>query len=156
MKAAITTFILTALLTIPAGARIGETRAECIARYGEPASTPDETSMVFRMGDFGINATFGEDGKAIVMVYVKAPRDAIGNWTRLSATEIETILSANAGDGEWRKLDDPLNERWANDDAGLYATYDPVGGMLNVFTRAFAEAVAEEKAEREREALRDF
>ncbi|MFM8887142.1 MAG: hypothetical protein ACKOKC_12110, partial [Chthoniobacterales bacterium] len=73
------TVLISSALVLPALARVGETEAQCIARYGKPlreVNTPtahgDKISL-FRKAAFEIKAVF-DDGKAKSVTYARVPK----------------------------------------------------------------------------------
>jgi len=59
-----------------AWARLGESRAECVGRYGQPVETND-TEMVFHKNTLTINVKFDDAGKTIELRFHGAPLE---NW----------------------------------------------------------------------------
>lgn len=58
--------------TVSAWARLGETRAECVTRYGEPVET-NETEMVFHKNSLTITAKFDDKGHSVELRFHGAP-----------------------------------------------------------------------------------
>lgn len=82
-------------------ARFGETKAQCIERYGNPTSVDDGTGyLFFRKSGFEILVHFSED-KVDSITYWK--EQAEGTFLRppLSEIEIAELLKINGGGSEW-------------------------------------------------------
>jgi hypothetical protein len=95
----------------PAEARLGETEAQCQARYGAPA--PDllaptdkpllpgaEKETVFNFDGWRVRVAF-LNGKAVRMEYAKLPE--AGALKKLSEAEVQAILEAQKGSFRWRE-----------------------------------------------------
>lgn len=95
--------ITLAFTTTIATARIGETPAECQKRYGEPVKVnKGDQSISYKKAGFFIHITF-MDGKAAQLFVCKNEQDALGNFPKISEAEIDSLLKANKGSGEWVK-----------------------------------------------------
>ena len=114
---------LLAITTISTQARIGETLAQCEARYGPSVEKrkvklkdSDPDSYVFSKNGITIEAEF-HGGTVWKISYAKAGMDA---------TELNTLLAVNAGEGSWSA---PLNvtgqEMRVNNDHTRIAIYTP-------------------------------
>ena len=57
---------------VSASARLGETRAECITRYGTPVET-NETELIFRKNALSITVKFDDQGHSIELRFHGAP-----------------------------------------------------------------------------------
>lgn len=132
----LTILTLLILLAAPAHARLGETEAECAARYGTPVKSsslqPDERR--WRKGNMEVTVAFVE-GRAVVITFMKRE-------TRLSDVEIETLLNAN-GNG-WRPAgrEEPHRKSWMTD-AGEIAT---LSGVYRLDISAPGSAASRERA----------
>jgi hypothetical protein len=86
--------ILFFLLSVAtAFARVGETGAQCLDRYGSPVKKMGDRQM-HRKGGLNIWITF-ENNKAVMLVFSKVGAD------RLSSEEIDALLELNKSGGEW-------------------------------------------------------
>ena len=113
MRAPSLSLLAVLLLCLPSAsnARIGETLQQCIARYGQPDSGPEEslshpkaTECVFIKGGFDISVIFWA-GKAASIMFSKLDRSAF------SSAEVEELLGKNGGG--WMLL--KANERRRNE-----------------------------------------
>jgi len=119
MKASRLSLLAVLLLCPPSAsnARIGETLQQCIARYGQPDSGPEEslshpkaTECVFIKGGLDVSIVFWK-GKAASIMFSKLDRSAF------SSAEVEELLKKN-GSG-WRLLKASERQRNAMPDAPL-------------------------------------
>jgi hypothetical protein len=104
MKTAVLGFILPAILASDASARLGETEAELVRRFGAPVSRAPEriiaqgkfheigTLRRFRDGDWTIKSAL-IDGRSARETYTK-----VGEWTE---EQFVTVLAGNAQGGKW-------------------------------------------------------
>ena len=150
--------ILTLILTItPAFARIGETPAECIARYGEPVEIDKEKSqLIFMKGTMAIIAGFF-DGKCDKLVMRKVEQDIIGTPEEISDNEIDLLKEANGGEKPWREK--PLismTKLWETEDGAILAQYEPLNRLLVIFTRECNERQKAAKKAEEQKKLDGF
>lgn len=126
-------------------ARLDETPEQCEARYG-PAKLTKETPKDFNVpgavtsfyNKSGLNifVTF-YDGRAGEIFFEKEEKDALGNPQELSQAEIESLLAANSGERQWKKVS-PLesgfgSEGWLRDDKSALAVYVTLKNRL-IFT----------------------
>lgn len=93
-----------ALLAAPAFARIGETEAQCAARYGQVVSQvsstkPDAHGNVYTVGNFRV-AIYFLNGKASCILVSKFDKSL---FTR---DELEILMGANSGGLQWIKISD--------------------------------------------------
>ncbi len=139
-------------LVSTASARIGETPAECAARYGEPVSfDADDQSQTFRKGNMMVVAYFHE-GRCDMIVFSK-----LGRGEELSDNEIEVLLDANGGGRKWkRRAVFSIDEIWDTDDNELIAQRATANGMLFILTRAHYERDETKRKREEREKLNGF
>jgi hypothetical protein len=151
MRALLTTLASLILLTGLASARIGETLQECEARYGpiierRPAELvgSDPEMVVFSKATVTVMVEFRE-GRAWHIVYRKKS---------LTALEIEALLKADSGDGEWSA---PLTVadrdfRLSADRQRLASVSLAKGsfelGLVEIMTRDFATQLHEQLASR--------
>ncbi len=147
--------IASVLLALPASARIGETPAECLKRYGEFMDVgKDENTVLFSKGDLLIYCSFAEK-KCWKIVFMHKTRRDSEIRTPLGDGEIEALLDANAGVGKWNKLaptENPAKKIWVCSDEKRQAFYSDQDGYLCIFhLTGEAKAKEEEKAK-----LKDF
>lgn len=83
---------------LPASARIGETKEQCVARYGK-AETLKDDSLMFTRAELSIIVEFYE-GKADLVMFSKLSENTIDK--EISNDEIQLILKANGGDAVWK------------------------------------------------------
>ena len=126
----ILTLILLALCA-SAQARIGETVAECVQRYGKPVAVDEPgTTFTFFYTDLRLKITF-QDGKCAAIEYERRIKSIFGGFTYegLNQTERDLLLEANAGGHKWEA--NGLFEKYnlATDDGALFAA----DGMLVTF-----------------------
>lgn len=134
--------------TVPTFARIGETPAECIARYGEPLQVDQEKSqLIFRKGEIMLIAHFHE-GKCDRLSMRKAEQDILGNPAEMSDTELQVLMEANGGGKVWRKKDVlALANVWETEDGAVSAQYETLERFFTIYTKeALARQIAEKKA----------
>lgn len=126
---------LLAVTASSASARIGETRKQCVARYGKPVSVSDKGTL-FVKGPMKIFVTFS-DGKAESIWLQKTDPDVPALAVPISKEEIETFLVANSQGFQWRynaSLPDG-DEVWITKDSELGALYSHATLSLQVYTR---------------------
>jgi hypothetical protein len=129
-----------ALTTSSLFARIGETEAECAARYGEPVKKGSNHSLLCQKSDLNIFITFF-DGKADAIAYWK-----IAKGKPLSENEVEILLNNNSGGVPWKKRAViSMDREWETENGELLATYDTGEHMLMVGTKDY---LARQKAKR--------
>ncbi len=138
---------LTALLLaggMAATARIGETEAECAARYGEPYGEPvddvmKDRAIVWRAyGKGGLSWMgwlFGKgklifiigfrDGKAESIQFQNMEKKGVGNPVALTEAEIDVLLKANGGKRKWKwqMVADGFTDGWKTEDGELVAVH---------------------------------
>jgi len=141
-------FALGFLSPAPAFARIGETPAQCEARYGKalPGSHGSESLCFtnggfYKDGGYWIEVDF-DQGKADSLKYSKL---------KMSESVIWYLLAANGGDKKWKEVGmHPIY--WQTEDGELRA-YPEGGTTLRVCTKQFDERLAAiETKEAERKA----
>jgi hypothetical protein len=148
-------------LIIPASARIGETVEECRDRYGDPVHIDQKAgSMGFLKSGFLIACQFhkGRVGMIIVIKNQKPGEITIGH-AELSEVEIETLLKANAGGGEWADTTPQfefVSKLWGNEKAKRKAFYNTIQHTLVFITDEYSDVMAKEKADTEQKKLGDF
>lgn len=139
-------------LVSTASARIGETPAECAARYGEPVSfDADEQSQTFRKGDMMIVAYFYE-GLCSQILFTKLERGE-----ELSDNEIEVLLDANGGGRKWKpRTTFGVDRFWDAEDGDRLAQYAAGNDILVICTSAHLERDEAKRKKAEREKLNGF
>jgi len=152
MKTAVLGFILPAILASDASARLGETEAELVRRFGAPVSRASEriaaqgkfheigTLLRFRDGDWRIESAIIE-GRSARETYNK-----VGEWTE---EQFVTVLASNAQGGRWTLTSKDSMKKavreWRRDD-GATAVWKL--RIMTITHPAFdrAKALAEAKA----------
>lgn len=144
----ITILVATLMLNAAAQARLGETSAECVARYGEPLRTDKETmTLGFEKEGILIMCVFHE-GKCVEIAYKKKE---LGEF---SEVEIQTLRDLN-GKG-WEKVENSAIDQqvWRNETS--YAVKIIGEGMLIVMTHEQKKRRDDAKAATEKERLKGF
>jgi len=142
----ITIFITLLMLGISAKARIGETPAQCVARYGEPLSVDKETmTLGFQKQDIFIMCVFHE-GKCVEVAFKKTEAD-------FSKAEVETLLNANGS--EWTSIPAGVGETHWNNVTSV-ATHKELESMVIIMTHAAKKHRDEAKIAAEKKKLEGF
>jgi hypothetical protein len=113
--------LVSAVLSIPAYARLGETEAECIRRYGDPIGRKDSSKLViFSKNGLLITVQFHK-GRADYISYRKHREYPDPYW--FSETEISTLLKANGRGQKWEMTQSPRENgnHWVTEDRSLSA-----------------------------------
>jgi len=146
MKKITTTMLTVLALSTLTHARIGETVAQCNARYGEVMSPPDDNGdRHYNKNGFAVFASFNKDGKCAAIFYHKQ------NRKKISTLELKALMRAN-GKG-WisqKKLGDW--DVWINDSKKVYSD----GESLVVKTLAHIDYEIAEDERKEAERLNAF
>lgn len=102
MKKAVFTLLLLCLISAtPALARIGETRAQCAARYGAPVLVNEkEQGTIHEKAGLQVACHFHED-KCDWLDFRKIEKDAEGHAVALSEVERKILLEASSGGRPW-------------------------------------------------------
>ncbi len=153
--------IFAALLPLGADARIGETEAECAARYGEPerkAETgdwpPGSHGQWYRKGGLIILVGY-HDGKADIIVYQNTKEDLMGKPAELSAMEIDALLKANGGKSRWKAALAPsMDDVWRTEDGKFIAHRSWLSRYLMIATQEADQRQARLTEERQRAAAK--
>jgi hypothetical protein len=157
MKTATAVLFLLGFHAFLAEARIGETREQCVARYGAPVSRSNQPSHVasfFRSG-FQIDVEF-HNGKAESLAFAKSAEKA-RTGEQISETELKLLLEANAGGQEWEKMEVvSMDSQWATKDRTRVASYSPIRKVLFVATAECIRRGAEAKKSEEAKSLKGF
>ncbi len=131
-------FLALLLLSVTASsavARIGETRKQCVARYGKPVNVTEKGTL-FIKGQMKIFVTFSS-GRAESIWLQKIDPDVPALAMPISKEEIDTFLAANSQGLQWRynaSLPDG-DEVWITQDSELGALYSRATLSLQVYTR---------------------
>ena len=121
-----------------ASARIGETEAQVVARYGP--SIGDIPTQAF-----GKVRGFMQVGHVVGVAFVNGVSEmemfSKNDQSEMTPGEIEKFLKAN-GPGEWKveETGKPNWKRWRRDDAALVALYDITRHFLYINSKKFFEA----------------
>ena len=119
-------------------ARIGETVAQCDARYGELKGMSHETTRQYVKSGFAVFATIDKNGKCAAIYYSKM------NDEKISTSELKALMRAN-GTG-WVSNDNLGDFKvWVSGDKKAYYRDDDT---LTIRTLAY---IAAEKAKAEKE-----
>lgn len=121
------------IMASAAQARLGETRKECIARYGEPVSdTP--VFVTFHSAQFSMLIRFADDKAAYIQIW---KHDGLKD-AALSDQEVLLLLEANGGGKQWKARSRPSGEKvWITEDGERYAIYDDAKRHLTITMKAF-------------------
>jgi hypothetical protein len=112
-----TAIILFCLLAIPLRANLGETVAQCVARYGAPVGY-SESSPKFPFG----TVVFAATGYTLVVFLVKdkevGARVSKQDKSAFTDAEMKTIIDADSTAAPWApaKSDDPTCLSWTRSD----------------------------------------
>jgi hypothetical protein len=133
---------------VPASARLGETREECVKRYGEPiaeipALLQNAVGAAFMRGDIRVRIEF-LDGKAAFLSFSRRG---------LRADERQTLVDLNAGSLTWNPPAEFLGRFcWTAPGTGSEAARHASGyqaldtGYLDIATDAWVKAMKAQKA----------
>lgn len=119
-------------------ARIGETVAQCQARYGAPIKwvVPDKTGY-FEKDELRLLATF-RNSKCVHLSYTKI--EASKQLPTFSDEEIDALLKANGGGAKSSKIQSSEDAaEWQSSDGKLTATYLMRMNLLIIQTAAEKE-----------------
>lgn len=147
------TLLFLALFLTPAMARLGETKEQCIARYGPAIVDKIENGENYTIHDkagFRLLVTYFEK-KAALLLLSKIDKE----HPEISAVEIQKILRSNNAGGDWKK--DPtvlINSLWNAD--GKIAQYEVADHNLTLMTTAYQLKLAADKKAKEEENLDGF
>lgn len=133
-------------------ARVGETEAECVERYGEPLrQAPGESGRSdkiawFRKSAFDLCILF-EKGRAVSVTYTRAPK--IGRKAPIAPAEQTSLMRANSGHKDWRELRaTKADDRYETFDRKMGARYNREKKYLEVFEVKWREALRKAKKAR--------
>ena len=118
-----------------AEARIGETKKQCIARYGKPVKYL-EKGVLFVKGTLKIHVTFDEGKADSIWLQRTDPQDPT-HALPISEEEIQSFLLANSQGYKWyysSQLPDG-DMVWITKDSELGALYSQSTLSLQVYTK---------------------
>ncbi len=125
--------LLVILLTLPCRANLGDSVAQCVARYGKPVHFTEATDKV----PFG-TLIFTAAGYGLV-VFLTGTTEVGARVSKLdnsafSATDLQNIMAADTGGSAWTSIEsqDPSCLRWTRADHAT-ALYDKDKHVL-IFT----------------------
>ena len=117
-------------------ARIGETEAQVVARYGQPiGDIPTETFgpvRGFALREYLVGVKFLNGTSAMEMV-------SRNDQAEIKPQEIDALLKKHGADVEWKvdKFEKPDWKRWRTQDGSLVAVYDSKRHFLYVNSKEF-------------------
>ena len=117
-------------------ARIGETDAQVMARYGQSiGDTPTETFgpvRGFALREYLVGVKFLNGTSAMEMV-------SRNDQAEIKPQEIDALLKKHGADVEWKvdKFEKPDWKRWRTQDGSLVAVYNSKRHFLYVNSKAF-------------------
>lgn len=113
--------------------RIGETREEFVARYGEPgpSSKLGEDTLGYAKGPLIIVAHFFE-GKCDYIYFSRIDK------TDLSDVEIQTLCEANSGGQKWKRVGPETDgvTLWVTEDTKFASAFNRADKTLSIYTEA--------------------
>lgn len=133
--------VLLTLLTIPARANLGETVAQCVARYGVPVGY-SEANAKFPFGTVAFSAT----GYTLIVFLVGdkevGARVSKQDKSAFSPAELQNIMGADSNGSPWAVTasSDPTCLRWTRADQAT-VLYDKDKHVLIFTSKQMAEAV---------------
>jgi len=155
MKGLMTTMILplitllSLLLSPRALARVGETEAQCVARYGKPVGqAPVEAGrgdkeISFRKSAFDIRAVF-DNGRAVSVTYERIPK--AGKSSVISPDEQMQLMKNNGGKKAWKKLEPTKSDdKYETADGKLRGRYNRSRKYLQVYDTAWSKSLNKRK-----------
>ena len=149
--------VAVALAPFQSQARLGEDEVAIGKRYGRvihsgPSPIKGVTFHAYLVGGMMIVVGFW-DGKSVVEQYGKA------DDSKLSDTEVQVLMSANAGGKTW-KLSDAVEigkKNWVLEDGSILATFEQFPkSSLRLTTGEAALRAGEMAAEEEKQKLKGF
>jgi len=117
-------------------ARIGETEAQVMARYGQSiGDIPTETFgpvRGFALREYLVGVKFLNGTSAMEMI-------SRNDQAEIKPQEIDALLNKHGADGEWKvdKFEKPDWKRWRTQDGSLVAVYDSKRHFLYVNSKEF-------------------
>jgi hypothetical protein len=129
------------LLTLPVHANLGETVAQCVARYGRPVGF-SEANAKFPFGTVAFSAT----GYTLIVFLIKdkevGARVSKQDKSAFSDAERQNIMAADSDGTPWvtTTSDDPTCLRWIRGDQAT-VLYDKANHVLIFTSKEMADAV---------------
>jgi hypothetical protein len=133
--------ILFSLLTLPLRANLGETVAQCVARYGSPIGYSEASSK----SPFG-TLVFTATGYSLVVFLINTKevgaRVSKLDKTAFTDAEMQNIMDADTAGTSWTPTtsDDPTCLRWTRADKAT-VLYDKEKHILLFSSEEMAEAI---------------
>jgi hypothetical protein len=158
MKKLLFSLLLVQLTVLPSQARLGETKAECEKRYGAPTeSGREDGTFSYLKNGVTIIARFRED-KCVSITYRNSARPSAGSATPFTNIEIGILRAANEGGQVWELVPPGAPESvWeTTTPPEKVARLSSNHSVLNFTTKAEELRLKTEKAEKEKERLKDF
>jgi hypothetical protein len=123
---------VSAVLSTPAFAALGDTESEIESLFGKPdkAGFPDKN---------GVTTNLYRKGNYIILVQFLKHLSLAESYTRtdqneLSQTEIDVLLDGNSNDRAWKK--DPTRQVWERDDHKARAWCETLHGQPTLLIQA--------------------
>jgi len=111
--------LISMLIAISCFARIGETQAECIKRYGKPINM-DKSKIAFSKNGFYIGTMF-INGKCEAIAYYKMEKDALDRAIEITENEAMILMKSNSNK-KWIQGSKSFSEiLWSSEDSNLSA-----------------------------------
>jgi len=128
-------------LALPARANLGETIAQCVARYGTPIHFTEANdkfpfgTITFTAGGYGLTVFISHD-KEVGARVSKTDKSAFTD------AELQSIMGADAGDSKWSSTasDDPTCLAWTRGDQAK-VLYDKEKHMVIFTSLEMAQAL---------------
>lgn len=137
-----------------AHARLGETLAQCEARYGKAKII--EGTHFFQKAPMVIGCKF-VNGTCESIGIFHSESDRLGQPLEMTQVEIEALLEANSKGSTWVKREVmSVDKIWQTSDGLIQARYYTFRKELNIMTTAELERLTEEKAAKEKAKLKGF
>jgi hypothetical protein len=138
---------LIAAAVVPAFGRIGETSAECIARYGEPLKIDKEAKSLSFLKEEIIVIAYFHESRCDMITLSKVDRTTIPSRdVELSDNEIALLLDSNGGGKKWIEREIiSLTRVWETEGGEVFAQYEPSSKLLIIVTK---ERRARDEAQR--------
>lgn len=144
-------------------ARIGETPAECVARYGEPVTgkkTTDwlaaATEISFLKAGILVTAYFHE-GRCEQIAFSNHEDGGDGDPKALTENEIDVLLRSNGGGKLWNERPTLVMDRvWDREDGYALAQYSMTQNLLVIRTSEAHDRAEKEKKAEEQKKLDGF
>jgi hypothetical protein len=132
---------LSCFLALPAQANLGETLAQCVARYGKPVHYSEATEKI----PFG-TLTFEAAGYALI-VFILNDKEVGARISKMdksafSDVELQNIKASDSGGSQWisSPSDDPACLQWSRNDHAT-VLYDKEKHMVLFTTVEMSQAL---------------